>query len=205
MALDQWKNRLHEYQSLFIGEETAYRSAIVIPLVQVDQEWHILFEVRSFSMRKQPGDISFPGGKIDDTDVSPRAAAIRETVEELGVDVNKIRIIGELSPFIASSSFVIYPFVVTIDYDEVMHSFNKDEVEEVFTIPIDWLINYEPYMHHITFEPIPSSDFPFHKIVNGEEYQWRTRFMEEWFFDYKNYTIWGITARILKHFIEIIK
>jgi len=205
MYLDKLKNQLNENQSLFIGEETAFRSAVLIPLVQVDDEWHILFEVRSLTMRKQPGDISFPGGRIDSTDTSPMAAALRETHEELGVDPKTVTIIGTLSPYIASPSFVIYPFVATIDYDQIIHSYNKEEVEEVFTIPIKWLLNYEPYMHLVSVEPVPSTNFPYEKIMNGAQYQWRARSMEEWFFDYEKYTIWGLTARILKHFIEIIK
>jgi len=205
MFLDKLKNQLNENQSLFIGEETALRSAVLIPLVQVDEEWHILFEVRSFTMRKQPGDISFPGGRIDSTDPSPMAAALRETHEELGVDPKTVTIVGTLSPYIASSSFVIYPFVATIDYKQIIHSYNKEEVEEVFTIPIKWLLNYEPYMHLVSVEPVPLPSFPYEKIMNGAQYQWRDRSMEEWFFDYEKYTIWGLTARILKHFIGIIK
>ncbi|AMQ04626.1 NUDIX hydrolase [Sporosarcina psychrophila] len=205
MFLDQLKNQLNENQPLFIGEETALRSAVLIPLVQVDEEWHILFEVRSFTMRKQPGDISFPGGRIDSTDPSRVAAALRETHEELGVDPKTVTIVGTLSPYIASSSFVIYPFVATIDYNQIIHSYNKEEVEEVFTIPLKWLLNYEPYMHSVSVEPVPSLNFPYEKIMNGTQYQWRARSMEEWFYDYENYTIWGLTARILKHFIGIIK
>ncbi len=205
MFLDKLKNELNENQFLFIGEETAFRSAVLIPLVQVDGEWHILFEVRSFTMRKQPGDISFPGGRIDSTDLTPLAAALRETSEELGVDPKTVTHIRQLSPYIASPSFVVYPFVATIDYSQIIHSYNKEEVEEIFTIPIKWLLNYEPYMHLVSVEPTPSSDFPFEKIMNGAQYQWRTQSIEEWFFDYEKYTIWGLTARILKHFIEIIK
>ncbi|KOS68720.1 nucleoside diphosphate hydrolase [Lysinibacillus contaminans] len=205
MFLDKLKKYLNQNQFQFIGEETAFRSAVLIPLVQVDDEWHILFEVRSFTMRKQPGDISFPGGRIDATDESPWAAAVRETSEELGVDPNTINIVGQLSPYITSSSFVIYPFVATIDYNQIIHSYNKEEVEEVFTVPVNWFLNYEPYMHEVSVEIVPSKDFPFEKIVNGAQYQWRTRSMEEWFFDYEKYTIWGLTARVLKHFIEIIK
>jgi len=205
MFLDKLKNQLNENQHLFIGEETAFRSAILIPLVQVEEEWHILFEVRSFTMRKQPGDISFPGGRIDSTDSSPMAAALRETHEELGVDPKTVTIVGSLSPYIASSSFVIYPFVATIDYDQIIHSYNKEEVEEVFTIPIKWLLNHEPYMHLVSVDPVPLPNFPFEKIMNGAQYQWRARSVEEWFYDYEKYTIWGLTARILKHFIEILK
>lgn len=205
MFLDKLKHQLQQNQSLFIGEETAFRSAVLIPLVQVDDKWHILFEVRSLTMRKQPGDISFPGGRIDATDASPLAAALRETHEELGIDPTTVQVVGPLSPYVASSSFVTYPFVAIIDTNQIIPEYNKDEVEKVLTVPIDWLLNYEPYMHLVSVEPMPSLDFPYDKIVNGAQYKWRTRSMEEWFFDYEQYTIWGLTARILKHFIELMK
>ena len=94
MDLDRLQNKLYENKSLFIGEDTAFRSAVIIPLVEAEGEWHVLFEVRAFTMRKQPGDISFPGGKIDITDASPMEAALRETHEELGVDPKTVQMIG---------------------------------------------------------------------------------------------------------------
>lgn len=205
MILNQLRNVLNGNQCRFIGEDTAFRSAVLIPIVEVDGELHIVFEVRSLNMRKQPGDISFPGGKIDPTDKSPLEAALRETYEELGVNPQKVQILGELSPLITSPSFVIYPFVAFINYEDIQNSFNKDEVEEVFTVPIKWLLNYEPYSHLVSVIINPPADFPYEKIINGKEYQWRTRAMEEWFFDYGNYTIWGLTARILKYLIDMLK
>ncbi|HWL24514.1 MAG TPA: CoA pyrophosphatase [Ureibacillus sp.] len=205
MFLDKLKNQLLQEQPLFIGEETAFRSAILIPLVQIDGQWHILFEVRSFTMRKQPGDISFPGGRIDLNDPSPMDAALRETYEELGIEPTSVQVIGQLSPYIASPSFVVFPFVAIVNYDQIQHSYNKEEVEEIFTVPINWLLNYEPYVHKVTVKPIPSDDFPFEKIMNGSNYQWRTRAMEEWFYDFDQYTIWGLTARVLKYFVQLIK
>lgn len=180
------------------------RSAVMVPLVQVDGEWHVLFEVRSLSMRRQPGDISFPGGRIDPTDATAEAAAIRETHEELGIDPSAIRVLGQMSAFIPTSSFVVYPFVAIID-DHVTYKFNEEEVEEVFTVPISWLLNYDPYVHRVPVQPMPLTDFPYEKIANGNQYQWRTREIEEWFYDYQQYTIWGLTARILKHFVDTIK
>ncbi|MDV6378782.1 CoA pyrophosphatase [Sporosarcina sp. GW1-11] len=205
MDLDQLQHTLCEKKSLFIGEDTAFRSAVMIPLVEAEGEWHVLFEVRSLKMRKQPGDISFPGGRIDVTDASPMAAALRETQEELGIDPSTVKMIGELSPYIASPSFVVYPFVAAIDYNEIIRSYNKDEVEEVFAIPMKWLLEHEPYMHLVSIETAPPANFPFEKIMNGDQYQWRTHSLEEWFYEYGNYTIWGLTARILKHFIALVK
>ncbi len=204
MRVDKIREQLNKNQPLFIGEDTAFRSAVLIPLVQLNGEWHVLFEVRSLKMRKQPGDISFPGGKIDPTDASPLEAAIRETHEELGVAAESIEVIANLSPFIISSSFVVYPFVAILDSYQ-LHCPNKDEVEEVFMVPLKWLMNYNPYCHLVTIEPRPSQDFPFDKIMNGAEYQWRARAIEEWFYEYEGYTIWGLTARILKYFIERLK
>lgn len=179
------------------------RFAVLIPLVQINDEWHVLFEVRSMTMRSQPGDISFPGGRIDPTDASPSDAAIRETHEELGVDPASIHVLGQLSVYIPNSSFIVYPFVATIDQQK--YSLNKQEVEETFTIPVKWLLNHEPYVHYVPVQPVPPTDFPYDKIANGNQYQWRARKIEEWFYDYEHYTIWGLTARILKHFIETIK
>lgn len=206
MFLERLKKQLHvEKQPLFIGEETAFRSAITIPLIERDGEWHVLFEVRALSMRKQPGDISFPGGKIDKTDISPLAAALRETHEELGVDIEKISVLATLSPYVASPAFVVYPFVVKIEDPQALTAFNKDEVEEVFTVPVKWLLTHQPDMHLVDVQPKPNVDFPYEKIARGSDYEWRTRAIEEWFYDYETYTIWGLTARILKHFIETIE
>lgn len=205
MFLDELKKQLKDNNSLFIGEETAFRSAVLLPLVQDEGEWHVVFEVRAFTMRKQPGDISFPGGRIDADDASPMAAALRETEEELGIDRNTVKIIGKLSPYIASPSFVVYPFVAVCDYHEIIHSYNKAEVEEVFAIPLRWLMEHEPVLHCVPVHPTPLPDFPFDKIFNGEKYQWGKRSQEEWFYEYENYTVWGLTARILKYFIEIMK
>lgn len=204
MFLNQLKGQLNKPQPLFLGEDTAFRSAVLIPLVEKDGEWHVLFEVRALTMRKQPGDISFPGGKIDETDASPLEAALRETYEELGVDPQSVQILGNLSPFVTSPTFVVYPFIGVIDHEQ-LHTYNPDEVDEVFTVPLNWLLTHEPYVHYVAIEPKPSVDFPYHKIANGENYQWRSNQMEEWFYEYEGYTIWGLTARLLKHFIEKMK
>lgn len=204
MFLEKLKGQLQKPQPLFLGEETAFRSAVLIPLVEKDGEWHVLFEVRAFTMRKQPGDISFPGGKIDETDASPLAAALRETHEELGIDPQSIQLMGHLSPFVTSPSFVVYPFIGIIKETEINH-YNRDEVEELFMVPLNWLMTHEPYVHYVPVEPKPPADFPYDKIANGENYQWRANRMEEWFYEYGKYTIWGLTARLLKHFIEKMK
>ena len=203
MDLEKLSEKLAVKRGLFLGEDTAFRSAVCIPLVEVDGEWHILFEVRAYSMRKQPGDISFPGGKIDADDASPMAAAIRETYEELGVQPHHINIIGELSPYIPSPNFVIYPFVAKMELAEL--HINAAEVDKIFTVPLSWLLTHEPYKHFVNLVPTPSADFPFDKIANGKNYQWGTRAIDEWFYEYDGHVIWGLTAKILRAFLHTIK
>ncbi|MDW0117690.1 CoA pyrophosphatase [Sporosarcina thermotolerans] len=205
MDQEKWRERLLTNEELFIGEKTAFRSAVLIPLVQLKGEWCVLFEVRSSKMRTQPGDICFPGGRIDPTDESPLFAALRETHEELGVNPDSVEVLAPLSPYITSPSFVVYPFVGIIDYEKIIRFYNKNEVEEVFIVPLQYLLEHEPYMHEVQVDLSPCINFPYDKIRNGANYQWRTRSVEEWFFEYENYTIWGMTARILKQFIDSIR
>ena len=205
MAMDNLTGLLQNNRLHFIGEDTAFRSAVMVPLVKVENEWHVLFEIRSLKLKKQPGDISFPGGRIDPGDASPMAAALRETAEELQITADKIRVLGELSPYIANPSFAIYPFVGIVEYDTATPTFSEDEVSDVFTVPLRWLLESKPYMHVVSAEPVPEKDFPYDKIMNGADYKWRKRISEEWFFDYGERTIWGITARILKHFLDILR
>lgn len=206
MKLEQWKQQLLENEELFIGEKTARRSAVLIPLVEVDGEWCVLFEVRSSRMRFQPGDVCFPGGRVDLEDPTLLSAALRETHEELGVEPDTVEVLGPLTPYVASLSFVVYPFVGVVDFNEIIDAYNKDEVEEVFTVPLAWLLNHEPFMHEVAVDITPDhATFPFEKIPNGDQYQWRKRTIEEWFYEYGNYTIWGMTARILKQFIDVIR
>src|SRR5699024_7104932 len=68
-----------------LNKEKLRKAAVLLPLVEVDGETHILFEVRSNKMRRQPGDICFPGGRVEEFDETKLATAIRETSEELGV------------------------------------------------------------------------------------------------------------------------
>ena len=82
-------------------------------------------------------------------------------MKSLGIDPKTVSHIRGLSPYIASPTFVVYPFVAVIDYDQIIHSYNTDEVEEVFTVPVKWLLNDEPYMHSVSVEPAPSANFPF--------------------------------------------
>ena len=93
MNIKDIKNKIENNKSYINGWERMRRAAIIIPLVEINNEVCILFEVRAKKLNSQPGDICFPGGKIDG-DETPKEAALREMFEELGI--KSIDIINEL-------------------------------------------------------------------------------------------------------------
>ena len=187
-----------------LGMEQFRHYAILIPMIYIDGKIHLLFEVRSLQLKKQPGEVCFPGGGVEKNDQTTRETAIRETSEELGIDQNRIHHVHPLDYIVQSmQGRIIYPYVGFIErFEEVKP--NPEEVKEIFTIPIDYFKDYEPEEHKLSFQIQHSTDFPYHLIPGGENYSWNKREITEYFYFYKNYVIWGLTANILRNFLSII-
>jgi len=185
--------------------EIIRRYAVLLPLILHQGELHILYEVRGKHLDTQPGEISFPGGSVECGE-SYREAAIRETSEELNIEQEKITIIGELDYIVSPYNFIIYPYVGLINginSDDI--DFNKEEVDHIFTVPLDFLINSEPILHHAKLDTLLDEDFPYHMIQNGKNYNWRKGKYPIYFYEYEEYIIWGMTARFTKNFVDILK
>jgi peroxisomal coenzyme A diphosphatase NUDT7 len=187
-----------------LGSENYKEYAILVPLIEVNDETHILFEVRSFNMRRQPGEICFPGGRIDKSDKDAESAAMRETSEELGISQNLISDIHPLDYLVSPFGTIIYPFAGKLNAGLKDLSPNPAEVEEVFTSPLKDLQKKEPELYDIKFSVEPEENFPYKSIPGGENYDWQARNLKEHFYYYEDKVIWGLTAKILHHFIEII-
>ncbi|MGA9287303.1 MAG: CoA pyrophosphatase [Anaerobacillus sp.] len=197
-------SKIHGRNAGVLGNERFFKFAVFLPLVEQNGELHVLFEVRAHTLRRQPGEVCFPGGKVDLNDITPMDAAIRETCEELGVTRKDVTIMGELDFLVTSYQSIVYPFVGNIKSESELSS-NPGEVEELFTVPLTHFINTPPERHDIRMHVKPDESFPFHLIPNGEEYNWSSSVMPEFFYYYKDYVIWGMTARILYHFIHLIQ
>lgn len=204
MRTNEIFNRLADFQPSILGEENYKKYSLLIPLVEQNQETHLLFEVRSMMMRSQPGDVCFPGGKIDDTDRNELHGVLRETEEELGLDERVIKNVTPLDYIVSDFGRIIYPFVGEIMTLDAL-SINQAEVAEVFTVPLQFFLENEPDKYKINFEIIPEKNFPYHLIQGGKDYDWRPRQMDELFYEYDNRIIWGLTARIIAHFVALLK
>jgi len=186
------------------GIDQLRKFGILVPVIQKDDDLHLLFEVRSKTLNKQPGEICFPGGAVDLTDPSPKYTAIRETSEELGIRMDEISNVYPLDYIVSSFGHrLIYPFVGFVKEGATFHP-NDAEVDHIFTVPIQQLKEMVPECYKVYSKMVPEENFPFHLINGGKNYKWHTQTIDEYFYFYKEYCIWGLTANILRHFLSII-
>lgn len=203
MDLHHLYKKLIGREPTILGMDHFAKFAVLLPLVKKNNEIHILFEVRSFQMRRQPGEVCFPGGKVDHTDQNELYTAVRETSEELGIPESKITNIYPLDYMVTPFGTIIYPFVGQLnDLSEL--KLNEAEVAEIFTVPLSFFQKAGPQIYKINFQIKPEKGFPYDQIVGGERYNWQARKMEEHFYFYEDRVIWGMTARILSHFVALI-
>ena len=186
-----------------LGHEQFIKFAVLLPLVEVENEVHILFEVRALTLRRQPGEVCFPGGRIERGE-EPKKAAVRETSEELGILEADITNLIPLDFMVSAFGTIIYPFIGTIKNPQSIKP-NEDEVGEVFTVPLSFFKKNQPDSYKINFQVEPEDGFPFDLIIGGENYNWQTRTMDEYFYRTNGKVIWGLTARVLTHFIELLE
>ncbi|MDO5414655.1 MAG: CoA pyrophosphatase [Bacillota bacterium] len=180
--------------------------SVLLPVVEKDGELHVLYELRARHMDVQPGEICFPGGKIEQGE-SPKDCALRETWEEVGIPQDKIKVIAQLDMMVNYSNVAMYAYLGIVDecaLDEM--KLNPDEVEEVFLVPFEWLLENEPEIYWTKVAPQPPEDFPYDKVTGGEPYKWRHgKAPVPVYPEFGDKVIWGFTGRITKRFVDTIK
>lgn len=204
MNPQQIMDKIKNHTPDILGNESFSKYAVLLPLIKKNGETHVLFEVRSYDLRRQPGEICFPGGRIDRTDEDARHTALRETQEELGVSLQEITEVFPLDYLVSPFGMIVYTFAGEIN-EAANFTLNSAEVDHIFTVPLSFFQETAPKVYRIHFRAQPEADFPFDLIAGGENYDWRTREMDEYFYLYGDKVIWGLTARILTHFIEVLR
>jgi len=157
------------------------QAAVVVPLIRY-HEPSIVFVRRAAHLRRNPGQVAFPGGVIDVADgEDPMIAALREFEEELGVQKTRVRIVDRLEPVVTLSLNVcVSPYLGILD-PPVDYKLDDGETESVHEVPIDAL-----YAHGALREG-----------VEAIERDGREVFVNSWLFDHEGLHVWGATARIL--------
>jgi 8-oxo-dGTP pyrophosphatase MutT (NUDIX family) len=196
------KNLLAKRDCGILDKEDYYISAVLLPLIEIKNETCLLFEVRAQDLDVQPGEVCFPGGGVEYQEFDrPHEAAIRETSEELGISQEDIKLLGTLDVLPTPMGRIIYPFVGKLLTTEMAP--NKEEVEEVFTVPLSFLINNPPVRSYADVATQYCSDFPFSKIPPTYKRTWQKRWsLPIYYLEYDKFFIWGITAKILNNFLK---
>ena len=179
--------------------------SVLVPLVEIDDELWVLYEIRSEKLTHQPGEVCFPGGGLEAGETQEEGA-VRETCEELGIETSAIKILGQLDTLHTYSNFTMYSFLGVIRHEDLLlASPSVDEVKEYFLVPLDYLMETPPFVYEMDVSPNIGADFPY-EIVNFDEgYNWRRGTAEIPIYTFEDKVIWGLTARITKNMVEIMK
>ena len=204
------KITLNEVENIFEGRTPGAAGkhsyfSVLVPLVEKEDGLHLVFELRAAHMKRQPGEVCFPGGKVEPGE-SFQECAVRETVEELGIREDDIRIINQMDVMHTYSNFTLFPYLGIIKAEALERlNCNPDEVEEIFTVPVDHLLNNEPFLYKMQIKPQIKEDFPYEKIRFPKTYKWRVGSNDIPIYEYENRIIWGLTGRVTMNLMQVLK
>ena len=152
-------------------------AGVLVPVITKADALHVILTKRSSALKHHPGQIAFPGGKVDEGDANTQAAALREAHEEIGLAPDNVEILGDLPCHETVTGFTVTPVLgrVRADFDPTPE---PGEVAEVFTTPLSHLADINNYYIASRY--------------------WRGQRRYYYTVPYGPYYIWGATARILR-------
>ena len=179
-------------------------NAVLIPLVEADGEWSILFEVRRPEIR-QGGEICFPGGGVEPGE-SAQSAAVRETAEELRIPKEQIELVAPMHSMSGPGGARISSFLgILTDYDKYKGAYSEREVDRVFTVPLRWFAEHEPRTSDGAMVVKTADDFPYELLPGGKNYPWHKIPRRFYFYETDGGVIWGITGELQYHCLRVLQ
>lgn len=169
-----------EFTSDYLEQEHK-PAAVLVPVVRRNDDATVLFTKRTENLSSHPGQVAFPGGKIDRSDPSAVAAALRETEEEIGLGPGSVEVIGTAPDYLTGSGYHIVPVLGLVEPDTEL-VLNEYEVSDVFEVPLSYLMN------------------PDNHIVGSRIWKDHLRIYYE--IPYQDRHIWGVTAGLVRILYE---
>lgn len=167
-------------------EWEAIPAAVLVPLYQDADRWHVLFTRRTESVDSHRGQVSFPGGRIEADDAGPEGAALREAQEEIGLSPDAVEVLGTLDSLLTVTQFLVTPVVGVVPWPYTFE-LNGEEVATVFGVDLEWLAdpaNVEVRQRQ-PLAPGPAVPVYYFRPYMGE-------------------VIWGATARITLDLLDAL-
>lgn len=156
-------------------------AGVLLPIIERDYGLQLILTKRSSTIKNHPGQIAFPGGRVDPDDATHIAAALREADEEIGLSPECVDVLGELPPHETVSNYMMHPVVgwITQDFTPRLEA---AEVSEMFEVPLAHVLNMSNYAVQSRI--------------------WRGQTRKFYTVPYGPYYIWGATARVLRSFAQ---
>lgn len=191
--------RNHKFERIL--PTRAIRASVLMPLIEEDGELKLLFEVRARSI-DQGGEVCFPGGRIEKAEEAETAAR-RETVEELCVAPESVKIIAPMYKLIGPAGADVFSYLGFIE--DYRGTFSEAEVQSVFSLSIKELLEIKPKTGQVLFVQTPQPGFWYDLIPNGRDYPWADIRRQYYFYETKYGVIWGMTGELLHSLLESIR
>ena len=168
-----------------ISVSSPYKKASVAIIIRIiENEAHLIFVLRSEKLKEHPGQIGFPGGRVEKSDINLIETAIRETKEEIGIDISEADCIGRIDDFVTNTSYQVMPYVFL--YKGSQEYTLSDEHEEIFEVSLNYLLD------------------PKNELSKKGFY-----FEREWIlYSYKindGRIVWGATGCMLNDFLSVLR
>jgi 8-oxo-dGTP pyrophosphatase MutT (NUDIX family) len=161
-------------------------AGILVPLTRSTDNPEIILTRRAGHMRTHQGQVAFPGGKSEDDDLNLLDTALRESHEEIGLLPNQVEIVGPLSQLVSLHGIQVTPYVGLVDDDVDLHP-NPDELESIFKVPVNYMLNAEPKRRdRMTYKGMALS-------VPSYDYHYAGR----------DYEIWGLSAIVMVELLNV--
>jgi mutator protein MutT len=193
------KKKLEDHKPGIIEVDRA--SAVMIPLVETEDGLSLLFEKRANGIR-QGGEVCFPGGRIDPGE-KPEQTALREMEEELGLPPHRVALLGQFDTLHNYTGVTIHTFVGQIAQEDLSGIvLQESEVAQVFLVPLKFFLDHKPYIYDFQVLADIKEDFPYHMVDSPHKYDWIKGRCNVPIWNYGEHSIWGLTARIVVHFLK---
>ena len=160
-------------------------AAVLVPLIRLQNQWHLVYTLRSVRLHDHSGQVSFPGGSWEPADPSLIETALRESQEEIGLNPGSVHVLGCMAQVAMITRFVVTPVVGIVDWPTPL-TVNPDEVDRVFSIPLDWLADPENQEYRVHTHGGKDFNVLYFKQYDGE-------------------TVWGATAGMTLDFLRMLK
>ncbi len=183
ITADQIRAGLRDRERRIVERTDSMRAAVLVPIIVEAEGTALLFTKRTELVETHKGQVSFPGGVVEETDRDIIQTALREAEEEVGIAAGDVEIVGILNDLATPTGFVITPVVGLVRLTHPLRP-NADEVADVFQVPLSFFAQAATVR----------TEF---RVVEGKR-------REIWYYDTDRHTIWGATAAIIRSLLSAL-